>query len=49
MYTLEGKSVARCTGTAMKWDKEWSKFKDPSGRAVTKIHVEAYDEKSEKA
>ncbi|KAK4337231.1 hypothetical protein RND71_044042 [Anisodus tanguticus] len=36
-----GPSIACSTPTAIKWDKEWIKKADPSGRAVTGVHLNA--------
>lgn len=38
-----GKSVACSTPTAIAWDKKFAELADPSGRAVTDIHDDAYD------
>ena len=37
-----GKSVACSTPAAIAWDKKFSELADPSGRAVTDVHDEAY-------
>ncbi|MDY6322493.1 MAG: asparagine synthase B [Succinivibrio sp.] len=37
-----GKSVACSTPTAIAWDKKFAELADPSGRAVTDIHDDAY-------
>src|SRR5574344_2108955 len=38
-----GKSVACSTETAIAWDAKFAKMNDPSGRAVTDVHEEAYE------
>ncbi|MBQ9273271.1 MAG: asparagine synthase B [Succinivibrio sp.] len=38
-----GKSVACSTPTAIAWDKKFAELADPSGRAVTDVHDQAYD------
>ena len=38
-----GKSVACSTETAIAWDEKFAKMNDPSGRAVTDVHEEAYE------
>lgn len=38
-----GKSVACSTPTAIAWDAKFAKMNDPSGRAVTDVHEEAYE------
>ena len=38
-----GKSVACSTETAIAWDEKFKNMADPSGRAVTDIHDDAYD------
>ncbi|MBO6258151.1 MAG: asparagine synthase B [Succinivibrio sp.] len=38
-----GKSVACSTETAIAWDAKFAKMNDPSGRAVTDIHEQAYE------
>lgn len=35
-------SVACSTPTALKWDKSFENMNDPSGRAVAKVHADAY-------
>ncbi|MCK0205616.1 asparagine synthase B [Ornithobacterium rhinotracheale] len=35
-------SVACSTPTALKWDKSFQNLNDPSGRAVAKVHADAY-------
>ena len=37
-----GKSVACSTPAAIAWDKKFAELADPSGRAVTDVHDEAY-------
>ncbi|SZD74283.1 Asparagine synthetase B [glutamine-hydrolyzing] [Candidatus Ornithobacterium hominis] len=36
-------SVACSTPTALKWDKAFENMNDPSGRAVSKVHADAYE------
>ncbi|MGI9526394.1 MAG: asparagine synthase B [Weeksellaceae bacterium] len=36
-------SVACSTPTALKWDKTFENMNDPSGRAVSQVHTDAYD------
>jgi asparagine synthase (glutamine-hydrolysing) len=38
----EGPSVACSTPTAIKWDEEFAKMIDPSGRAVKDVHKDSY-------
>ena len=38
-----GKSVACSTETAIAWDEKFAKMNDPSGRAVTDVHDDAYE------
>ena len=38
-----GKSVACSTPTAIAWDAKFAKMADPSGRAVTDVHDDAYE------
>ena len=38
-----GKSVACSTETAIAWDEKFKNMADPSGRAVTDIHDNAYE------
>ena len=38
-----GKSVACSTETAMAWDEKFKNMADPSGRAVTDVHADAYE------
>ncbi len=35
-------SVACSTPTALAWDESFKNMNDPSGRAVAKVHTEAY-------
>ncbi|KAF4657996.1 asparagine synthetase [Perkinsus olseni] len=37
-----GPSIACSTGAAMKWDKSFMQHDDPSGRAMTTVHVDGY-------
>ncbi|NVJ60557.1 MAG: asparagine synthase B [Gammaproteobacteria bacterium] len=37
-----GKSVACSTEIALRWDKEFEKLADPSGRSVTSVHSDGY-------
>ena len=36
-----GSSIACSTATAFKWDQQWAKMNDPSGRAVAGVHQDA--------
>lgn len=36
------KSIACSTPRAFKWDQEWAKMNDPSGRAVSGVHQDSY-------
>lgn len=36
---LSGPSIACSTPTAVKWNKEWQNMADPSGRAVSGVHL----------
>lgn len=38
-----GKSVACSTETAIAWDEKFKNMADPSGRAVTDVHADAYE------
>ena len=38
-----GKSVACSTPTAIAWDKKFEEMNDPSGRAVSDVHEDAYE------
>ncbi|XP_024524654.1 asparagine synthetase [glutamine-hydrolyzing] 2 [Selaginella moellendorffii] len=38
-----GPSVACSTAAAVAWDEAWSKNLDPSGRAATGVHADAYE------
>lgn len=38
-----GKSVACSTPTAIAWDAKFAQMNDPSGRAVTDVHADAYE------
>ena len=38
-----GKSVACSTETAIAWDEKFKNMADPSGRAVTDVHDDAYE------
>ncbi|MEM9692476.1 MAG: asparagine synthase-related protein, partial [Myxococcota bacterium] len=38
-----GPSVACSTATAIEWDKAFQNLADPSGRAVTDVHVAGYE------
>ena len=40
----QDKSIACSTPVALAWDEAWSKAADPSGRAISGVHVEAYKE-----
>jgi len=40
----QGKSVACSTPAALAWDESFSRNADPSGRAVSGVHVKAYKE-----
>ena len=44
MFSVQNKSIACSTPTALAWDASWSQAADPSGRAVAGVHVEAYGE-----
>ncbi|KMZ58946.1 Asparagine synthetase [glutamine-hydrolyzing] [Zostera marina] len=37
------RSIACSTAKAVEWDAEWSKFLDPSGRAILGVHTSAFD------
>lgn len=39
-----GKSIACSTEAALAWDKTFQSMADPSGRAISGVHVEAYAE-----
>ena len=36
------KSVACSTEEALKWDKDFEKLDDPSGRSIKKVHKDSY-------
>ena len=37
-----GKSIACSTAKAIEWDESFKKCVDPSGRAISGVHVDAY-------
>ena len=39
-------SVACSTPEALAWDASFRNLNDPSGRAVSKVHVESYEKQS---
>jgi len=41
-----GKSIACSTPAAIEWDKAFQNMADPSGRAVSGVHVDAYKNKT---
>lgn len=41
----QAKSIACSTPAALAWDEAWAAAADPSGRAVSGVHVEAYKDK----
>jgi len=41
----QGKSIACSTPAALAWDEAWANAADPSGRAISGVHVDAYKEK----
>jgi asparagine synthase (glutamine-hydrolysing) len=42
----QGKSIAGSTEAAIKWDPSFQSSADPSGRAITGVHEQAYDAKA---
>ena len=39
-----GKSIACSTPIAIEWDKSFKDMADPSGRAISGVHVDAYEQ-----
>merc|ERR1719317_362217 len=41
----QNKSIACSTPAALAWDEAWANAADPSGRAISGVHVDAYNAK----
>ena len=42
---FQNKSIACSTPAALAWDEAWANAADPSGRAISGVHVDAYHAK----